>query len=239
MATPNLRATDGRRVRVAKLIELALAFGLIGALWVGIAWAVTGLQAARCPAAAFLSGSPKLASIFLMVAPGFAAIGPGFIAANWLTGLAPASRGFFDGDPQLRHAARVRRGQAWLLWLSAALLIAGVSVSAVASFSQFCLTPQGIYDRTALWDAMRFAPWSDVTRIVTGCERGSKGTWNTSYRLSLASGRSLDIMDGTAPVWRAQAPLTAALHPYAFAFDASRVDPSCGVGAVQLLTQRP
>lgn len=201
-------------------------------------WAVSSLQAMRCPANAFLSGSPKIASIFLAVAPGFAAIGPGFIAANWLTGLTAASRAFFDGDPELRRAPAVRRSQTILLQLSAALLVAGVAVSSVASFSQFCLAPQGIYDRAGLWDSMRFSPWSDVTRIDTGCEWGSK-SWLTSYRMSLVDGRSLDIMDGTAPVWRAQAQVTAALHPYAFTFDASRVDPRCGVGYLRLLTQRP
>jgi hypothetical protein len=215
---------------------MALGFALIGVIWVAIVWSVTTLAAHRCPAGTFLSGSPRLAGIFVMVAPGFAAIGPGFLAANWLTGLTSAGRTFFDGDADFRSTAQFRRDQTKLIAFSAALLAAGAVISALASVSQFCLAPQGIYDRAALWSDMQFYPWSSVSKITTGCGRGGKSSWYYHYALALPEGRSLDIMDGTAPVWRTKAQLLAALHPYAFAFDSTGVDPRC---AVALLTVRP
>jgi hypothetical protein len=172
--TPNTQA-------FAKLVELLLGFGLVGAFWGLGALAVAALQAARCPATAFASGSPRIASIFIMVPPVFAAIGAGLIAANFVTGIIPATRRFFDGDANFRNSKPFRRDKVFLARFAFLLAATGMFVSFVASHAQFCLTPNAILNRGAPWEPMRSYPWSAVQSVTTSCTRGSKGSWDPGY----------------------------------------------------------
>lgn len=224
----------------AKMIELFLGFGFIGVLWFLCSQAVGALQAGRCPTTAFASGSPRVAAIFVMLAPGFATIGAGFIAANVVTGMLPATRRFFDGDANLRKTGPFQRDQALFMCFALALAVAGLLVSFIASHAQFCLTPSTILNRSAAWEPMRSYPWSAVRSVTTSCRKGSKGSWDVEYQLGFLDGRRLDIGGGASGnAWKSQGQIFKELHPVGFRFDASRVGPDCGAENVNMLLQRP
>lgn len=230
---PNVRA-------FAKMVELIIGFGAIGVIWALFCQAVEALQAARCPTSAFAFGSPRVAAIFVMLSPGFAAIGPGLIASNLVTGVLPATRRFFDGDADLRKAKRYRADQALLMRFGMAITAAGLLVSFAASQAQFCLTPNAVLDRSAPWEPMRSYPWSAVQTVTTSCTKGSKGSWYVEYQLGFSDSRILDIRDGASGnAWKSQEQISKALHPVGFHFDASRVAPDCGAANVDMLTRRP
>jgi len=228
-----------RAAPYAKLIELTLAFGLMGLIWFGECAAIEWLQAMRCPPTAFLSGSPRVASIFVMVTPAFAAIGPGFIVANLITGRLAATRRFFDGDAKLRQSADFRRDQAHLRAGSLSITVVALTIAFVASLSQICLTPKAIFTRPTPLSAMKVYPWSAVRSVTTFCVRAYKGGWNTGYLIGLPSGATVDIMGGTAPGWRVRPQVFAALRAREFRFDASKVSPDCGAARRYMLSHRP
>lgn len=222
------------------MIELILIFGAIGVIWALFCQAVEALQAARCPTSAFAFGSPRAAAFFVMLAPGLAAIGPGLIASNLVTGVLPATRRFFDGDADLRNAKRYRADQALLMRFGLAITASGLLASFAASQAQFCLTPNAVLNRSAPWEPMRTYPWSAVQNVTTSCTKGSKGSWNVEYQLGFSDGRNLDIGNGASGnAWKSQEQISKALHPVGYHFDASRVAPDCGAANVEMLTQRP
>ena len=187
----------------------------------------------------FLSGSPRLAAIFIMIPPGFAAIGPGLIVCNLLTGALAVTRRFFDGAADFRQSPQFRRVQNQLIVGSAVLAAAALFISIYASFAQFCLTPENVVVRSEPWGATRSYSWNAVRTVTTSCESESETSWNASYVLGFSDGRSLDLMNGTAQTWKALPQITAALHGRAFKFDATGVASDCGADNVDLLARHP
>src|SRR5258706_4670766 len=213
------------------------AFALIGLIWAGEIWALTALQAARCPADSFFSVSPPLAAVVITLATAFPAIGFGFVAANALVYSIPSARRFLD--PGQGAGASYRTTQSGLPTISAWIAGIGLPLAFVASLNQACLSSQAIAYRPAPWVTMRYYPWRDVSAITTACTHASKGGWTGRYVLTLRDGAKLDVMGGFANVWKARPQLSAALHGRPFTFDSTRVDPRCRLADVGMLLQKP
>jgi hypothetical protein len=224
---------------LVNLLLIAPAFVIMGMLSVGVVWLVQQTQSMRCPSATLLYGSGQVATIVQVIPVVLASIGFGLLAVNRLAHRIPPLRRFFDRDARQYGEPDYQRSQHRLTKFSFVVLALMLPISAVASFSQYCLFPQAVLYQPWPWTGLIRYSWQDVRTVETVCTRGSRGGWNGSFFLIMRDGVSFGIMVWPRSVARAYPEIVRALDGVDFAFDAERVRPGCDVPYAKLLVRRP
>jgi len=239
-----LRKERPKRKWFPLTIEMTIWFGMTAAVGIAFYNLVAFAQSARCPTNSYAAGSSGTASLFVVLPILFASVVPGLLLSNALTGITARTRKFFDGDPDYRKNVSFRYSWRFNREFSvASVYVAPVLlpflISLTSSFSQFCLAPDRIVDRVYPWSSARNYGWDDVRKITTMCQYDGKNSWSSNFILEFYDGRTLDVMNGTGPVWKHEADLQRSLAGKHFDFDSSKVDPNCGVANPQMLLNKP
>jgi hypothetical protein len=214
---------------------MAPAFIIMALLTAGAVWIIRQLQSARCPSETFLDGAGQAGMVLQAVPIFLASIGCAFFAVNWLVHAMPLLREF-SGQHGERAYRRLQRQVAKFSLVMAAIML---PIVAAASLTQYCLTPSAILYQPWPWSGLRHYSWQDVKEVETICTRGRRGGWEGSFFLVMRDGADFDLMAWPRSTVRAYPAIAHALNGVDFRFDATRVDPQCGVPFMGLLIQRP
>jgi len=229
---------------IALSIELTIWFTMMGVVGVPIYKLISLLQQSRCPPDSYVTGSGNAASIFIIIPIFFASLVPGLLLSNVVTGITAGTRKFFDGTENDRNGVSFRYSKRFKKEFSiSAVYIAPVLIplliSITSSFSQFCLAPDQITNRTFPWSSIKTHTWHNVVKIETTCERAGKNSWEPGFLLNFEDGSTLNIMGGTGSASKHGDDIHQSLAGKNFDFDNSRVDPDCGVANPQMLLTKP
>jgi hypothetical protein len=211
---------------------------LVALCWFPVGGLIFAWQAMRCPAITFYADAPGGLHVLTTAPLVIAATGSGFLAAGWISGKGWPRLGMAaPGVPSTRlsRSARRLRRQSIII---AGLVASALPLSIASSFSQFCLTPEGIDYRAAPWGNFRDYTWSDVSRISAACWYGRRG-WSAQYIIGLSDGSAIDIMGSATATEHAVPQVLRALHGHAVDFDAHGVSRNCGFANAAVLRERP
>ena len=215
-----------------------LGLALAGIAWTAMAWLTLQIQAMRCPVDTFFWASNQVATAVQIVPLCFSAIGIGFLAANWIVGVIPGGRAFFNPNRKPGTDDAERR---MLLKFSLGSLLLILPISLSASLCQFCLDPHAITYQPYPWTGFRKYAWRDVSSVTATCRYsgGRNAGWRKQFVLEMRDGAALDLMTWPAAVVHAYPVIAQALHGQKFSFDASGVAQGCPHPYLGMLTHRP
>jgi hypothetical protein len=118
-----------------------------------------------------------------------------------------------------------------------AMAVGAGAFGLVLSLSGFCLTRTQVFTRDWAWSSLRAYAWHDVAAVTTSCRRGSRGSWPSSYVLTMRDGYLLDVLD--RGFLDSYSSFSKALRGVDFEFDPSNVAANCENEAANVLRRRP
>jgi MFS family permease len=236
-----LRVTQRRKGWDHRLLLIpALAIG------VGIMAGATSLKQklllAHCPSGTFVAGVATLDQERETVA--FVA---GAVVISWLLwavlvrlwGTLPRSRSNKDAG-WLWFKLKIETSNQKLLFIGGPLALAALLFFGpiFLSHPRFCLADEGIFIHSPWSDDLQHYAWNSVVRIDTDCQHGARGSWRTSFMVTMRDGSDFDLMTSGRNAARHYPRIVRKLQDVNFVFNYAGIE-YCEAPLKDLVIRRP
>jgi hypothetical protein len=200
------------------------------------------LLLANCPSGTFIAGVARSDQNREMVA----LVAGVFVISNliWATlvrlwGKEERSRSNGNGG-RFWFKLKIETKNQKMLFIGGPLMLAAVLFFGpiILSHPRFCLTHEGIFIHVPLSDDLQRYAWNSVVRIDTDCERGARGSWNTSFVATMRDGTDFDLMTAGRQAPVAYPQIASRLRDVNFVFSYHGVE-DCGAPLRDVVLHRP